>query len=103
MDREKLVEIDVYEAAPELTQVGAGLTIWPRTWDIFQKIGMEDTLAGYLGRHPDDKPSEHVLMATPSNQVALTSRLGVVFQIRKSDHQEGVALSDYTIKGMGYC
>ncbi|KAF9540926.1 hypothetical protein CPC08DRAFT_598925, partial [Agrocybe pediades] len=36
-----LIEIDIYEAAPELTQVGAGITFWPRTWDILEKLGLD--------------------------------------------------------------
>ncbi|KAJ3895187.1 hypothetical protein GG344DRAFT_39221 [Lentinula edodes] len=28
------IEIDVYEQAAQITEIGAGVTVWPRTWEI---------------------------------------------------------------------
>ncbi|KDR71739.1 hypothetical protein GALMADRAFT_253476 [Galerina marginata CBS 339.88] len=80
----ELIEVDVYESAPELTQIGAGITFWPRAWKILEKLGLESELVPHLllGQHvPDGKP-----------------RLG--FQIRKADQQEGgVPIHDLVFPG----
>ena len=58
---EDLIEVDIYESAPELTQVGAGITFWPRAWKILRDLGLEEALIRHLspGQHvPDGKPSE---------------------------------------------
>ena len=35
----------MYEAGPEITTVGAGISVWPRTWDVMRWLGMYDDLA----------------------------------------------------------
>ncbi|KAF8882257.1 salicylate hydroxylase [Infundibulicybe gibba] len=69
-DENRFTEIHVYEAAPEMTQVGAGITVWPRSYDIFKRLGLEETLLKYLTRSPDGHPK-------------------LVFEYRKSDHPDG--------------
>ncbi|KAF9007510.1 hypothetical protein BDQ17DRAFT_1539879 [Cyathus striatus] len=49
MDEGGLIDVDVYEAAAQITQVGAGISVWPRTWEIFRILGVDDTLTNYLG------------------------------------------------------
>lgn len=61
LDLENLIEVDIYESAPQLTQVGAGITFWPRAWKILQKLGLEEALVRHLspGQHvPDGEPRE---------------------------------------------
>jgi hypothetical protein len=36
--------IDLYEAGPEISTVGAGIGIWRRTWDIAQDMGLDQVL-----------------------------------------------------------
>ena len=48
------VEVDIYESAHELTEIGAGVAMWPRIWEIVRYLGLEDELleisgAGRLG------------------------------------------------------
>ncbi|KAH9929891.1 uncharacterized protein BXZ73DRAFT_101954 [Epithele typhae] len=38
------VEIDIYESGPEITTVGAGISVWPRTWAIMRRLGLHDEL-----------------------------------------------------------
>jgi 2-polyprenyl-6-methoxyphenol hydroxylase-like FAD-dependent oxidoreductase len=50
------IDIDIYEATPELTQIGAGITFWPHAWKILEKVGVTAELATYLapGQHIPD-------------------------------------------------
>ncbi|PPR03585.1 hypothetical protein CVT26_006126 [Gymnopilus dilepis] len=80
---EDLIEVDIYESAPELTQVGAGITFWPRAWKILRDLGLEEALIRHLspGQHvPDGKP-----------------RLG--FQFRKADQRQGIPIHDLVFAG----
>ncbi|KAF9482883.1 salicylate hydroxylase, partial [Pholiota conissans] len=69
------LEIDIYESAPQLTQIGAGITFWPRAWKILEKLGLTTELARHLA------PGQHIPDGTGP------PRLG--FQFRKADGQEG--------------
>jgi salicylate hydroxylase len=50
-----VLEIDIYEAATKLAQVGAGITVLPRAWDILKKLGLEKALSE---RSPTSKAAE---------------------------------------------
>lgn len=39
------IEVDIYEAASEFAEIGAGVGVWPRTWKILQALGLADDLA----------------------------------------------------------
>ena len=39
------IQIDLYEAGPEITTVGAGISVWPRTWEVMRYLGLYDELA----------------------------------------------------------
>ncbi len=57
LDKDRKIAIDIYEAAPELGEIGAGINVWPRTWELFKKIGLGDTLVPFFDHHPDLEPS----------------------------------------------
>ena len=38
------VQVDIYEADPEVRTVGAGITVWPRTWDVMRHLSLYDQL-----------------------------------------------------------
>ncbi|KAI1789079.1 FAD/NAD(P)-binding domain-containing protein [Ganoderma leucocontextum] len=47
------VHFDIYESASELTEVGAGIGVFPRIWTIIKELGIEDellTIQGTQGR-----------------------------------------------------
>lgn len=44
------LEVDIYEASSELTQIGAGITLWPRAWKILEQLGLGPSLVGHLSR-----------------------------------------------------
>lgn len=57
------VEINIYEATPEFSEIGAGINIWPRIWEIFANIGLDKPLAELLPRYPDSSPGSYVDIA----------------------------------------
>lgn len=52
-DADRKFAIDIYEAAPELSEIGAGINIWPRTWQILKQIGLGSTLIPLFDHYPD--------------------------------------------------
>ncbi|KXN83799.1 Salicylate hydroxylase [Leucoagaricus sp. SymC.cos] len=74
-DTEQKFVIDMYESAPELSEIGAGINVWPRTWQILKEIGMEETLEPLFDHRPD-----------------LERR--VVFEARKADQRTGFKVVD---------
>ena len=43
------VELIIYDAVSELSEIGAGIGIAPRAWDIIQAIGLEAALLNVAG------------------------------------------------------
>ena len=35
----------MYESGPEITTVGAGISVWERTWDTMRQLGLYEELA----------------------------------------------------------
>ena len=48
------VTIDIYEAASHISEIGAGINMWKRTWEILRSTGLGDTLLEFLPHPPDD-------------------------------------------------
>ena len=48
------IKIDIYEASSHISEIGAGINMWKRTWEILKSIGLGDTLLKFLPRPPDD-------------------------------------------------
>ena len=43
------VDFDIYEAATELTEIGAGITMSPRTWSIMKELGLREEILPTTG------------------------------------------------------
>jgi salicylate hydroxylase len=56
LDKDRKYSIDLYETAPELSEIGAGIHIWPNTLKILREIGLEQTLIPSFDHHPDLEP-----------------------------------------------
>ena len=39
------IEVNIYEGDPEVRSVGAGITVWPRTWNVMQHLGLREDLS----------------------------------------------------------
>ncbi|KAI0825625.1 FAD/NAD(P)-binding domain-containing protein [Irpex lacteus] len=44
LSRSPHISVDLYEAASELKEIGAGIGMWPRTWKIAKKLGLAEEL-----------------------------------------------------------
>ncbi|KAF5350911.1 hypothetical protein D9758_010491 [Tetrapyrgos nigripes] len=76
IDIEQILSIDLYESAAQIADIGAGITVWPRTWKVFQAIGLEQDLKAVLSeREKRDAFSEEEKLA---------------FAFRKADQQDGL-------------
>ncbi|KAK7024836.1 salicylate hydroxylase [Favolaschia claudopus] len=74
------IDIELYEAANSLTELGAGIGLFPRPWKIIQMLGLEDDLLMTTERKPRQGP-------VPA------------FNYRKSDQQAGFTFSTLVTNG----
>ncbi|KAI0352415.1 FAD/NAD(P)-binding domain-containing protein [Trametes cingulata] len=61
-NRASPIEVHLYEAGPEITTVGAGISVWPRTWSVMRHLDLYEQLSRAsvqsLGNEGDDlKPA----------------------------------------------
>ncbi|KAF9260343.1 FAD/NAD(P)-binding domain-containing protein [Marasmius fiardii PR-910] len=81
----KDIQVDLYEAAAELSEIGAGITVWPRTWGLLRALGLDQALMNCLTDPPQlDKP-------------------GIGFSYRKSDQSQGIPIVDLILNGGSLC
>ncbi|EMD39109.1 hypothetical protein CERSUDRAFT_104377 [Gelatoporia subvermispora B] len=64
------VQVDIYEAASQFSEIGAGIGMWQRTWKIMQALGLDHDLADIAIVPPNESPQ-------------------VAFTLRKGDQPEG--------------
>jgi len=81
------IEVDVYESKSAFSEIGAGLSIWKRTWQIIKNLGLETSLGEMAITPPVETPSNHTCynafyLATNSQ----TTEPGFAF--RKSDQRD---------------
>lgn len=38
------MDIDIYEAKPEVSTIGAGIAIWKRSWQVLQDMGLDEEM-----------------------------------------------------------
>jgi len=84
LNLEEFIQVDIYESTAKLTQVGAGITLWPRGWEILKSMGLEASLVARLPHGQD---------------YSGTSKPRLAFALRKSDQQEGIPITDLMIPG----
>ena len=60
LSRSPHITVDVYEAASQIKEIGAGIGMWPRTWKIMKKLGLDGELGKKAIIHPEGIPSERV-------------------------------------------
>ncbi|KAJ3801024.1 hypothetical protein GGU11DRAFT_741946 [Lentinula aff. detonsa] len=76
------IDVDVYESASSFSEVGVGIGIWPRVWQILKELGLEDALL-------------KVALEQPSNSEVPT------FNYRKSDQTSGIDITTMYAKSGG--
>jgi len=78
------LQVDVYESTAKLTEVGAGITIWPRGWEIIKQLGLAETLKDKLA--PGQRPDEEGMVSATN--------------YRKGDQKEGTDIVFSKMKGV---
>ncbi|KIK50756.1 hypothetical protein GYMLUDRAFT_51021 [Collybiopsis luxurians FD-317 M1] len=78
------IEIDLYEQAAQITEIGAGITVWPRTWDILKSLDLEEDLLAVL---PEEYSDEQKL----------------AFEFRISDRNDGFTFHKMYARGGALC
>ncbi|KAI5117340.1 hypothetical protein M0805_001945 [Coniferiporia weirii] len=73
------VQVDLYEAAHQFTEIGAGVGMWRRPWKIMKLLGLEEEL-----RKLCDVP-------------IIEDKPRLAFEMRKSDNEEGVPFYDMIV------
>ena len=56
------IRVDVYEAAGQFKEIGAGVMIWARTWKILSSLGMEEEFSRIAHAPPDSKPGAYIVL-----------------------------------------
>ena len=57
-DKSNKLEINLYEGAHQITEIGAGIGMWPRTWKIMKELGFDEPLGQFLPSLPDNSERE---------------------------------------------
>ncbi|KZP18795.1 FAD/NAD(P)-binding domain-containing protein [Athelia psychrophila] len=79
LGKQSNIKMDLYEAAHEFGEVGAGIGMWYRTQQIMEKLGLQDDLAALQG---EVKKGD-----------------AVAFHFRKSDQPKGLSFYDMNATG----
>ncbi|CCL98471.1 uncharacterized protein FIBRA_00469 [Fibroporia radiculosa] len=64
------IEVNIYEAATRFGEVGAGIAVWPRTWELLQKLELDSDILAVSNTNGKDRATG--------------------FTFRKSDQPEGM-------------
>lgn len=80
------MEIDLYESASQFTQVGAGISVWKRTWYIIQLLGLDGDLGKMAVKSPVDVPRKNPRIVYLEIHSPFHLEPGFIF--RKSDQEE---------------
>ncbi|KAF9524405.1 salicylate hydroxylase [Crepidotus variabilis] len=75
------IEVEIYETAHKLTELGAGIGLFSRPWEVIRRLGLEPELLQFTEVKPTDGPV-------------------TAFRYRKSDRPTGVEF--YTLKTQGH-
>ncbi|KIK66775.1 hypothetical protein GYMLUDRAFT_239006 [Collybiopsis luxurians FD-317 M1] len=74
------IEVNLYEQAHQISEIGAGIVMWHRTWEILKSLGLDKELVVQL----EEEPSEG-------------RKLG--FEFRLSDRKNGFTFQKLYVKG----
>ncbi|KAG5644252.1 hypothetical protein DXG03_008790 [Asterophora parasitica] len=97
------IDVEVYEAAEELAEVGAGIGIFPRPWEIIRRLGLEEELLQYSEVKPQEGPVTSFRYRkgdqTPGQEFYTLVTNGNVMLFHRADFQQ--RLRSYTQRQTG--
>lgn len=56
------IQVDLYEATAQFKEIGAGVMIWSRTWEILNHLGLASQFAKIAHAPPDRSIGAHYAM-----------------------------------------
>jgi salicylate hydroxylase len=83
------IGVDVYEAASQFTEVGAGIGLWWRTRQVLKALGLEEDVARLLTFTPNEDRGKLDSIVIEGNSEALSV---LSMHYRKSDQPDGCAM-----------
>ena len=80
------IRVDIYESAHELTEVGAGIGMFPRVWEILKTLDIEEDLVTVIGAANGQSMSRPLCDPPPKfvSLIAILSTPSEVFQVRRA-------------------
>lgn len=87
------IDVQVYESAGKLAEIGAGVMIWGRTWKIMTELGLAEPLRRAAGGPVDKDIGECLFSAAPCNSFIACVDPDFGFEYRRSDKPEGHSFS----------
>ncbi|KAJ3565444.1 hypothetical protein NP233_g7626 [Leucocoprinus birnbaumii] len=92
------ISVEIFEAAKEFSEVGAGIGVWPRIWKTLAILGLDEDLARLHATRPTHDLCKFIDNARgPGSKVNQTS--ADVFIFRKADQPEGHDFYKLTTQG----
>lgn len=96
------ISVEVFEAAKEFSEVGAGIGVWPRIWKTLALLGLDEDLA----RLHAVRPTHGLCKLTIETRYLFVNSadelfLADVFIFRKADQPEGHDFYKLTTQGEG--
>ncbi|KAI9061056.1 FAD/NAD-P-binding domain-containing protein [Trametes sanguinea] len=79
------VNVNIYEADSEVRTAGAGITVWPRTWDVMRQLGLYDALSAVAVKSSTEAGPMHksglrpAFVARKANQASEGINYGYVY------------------------
>jgi salicylate hydroxylase len=91
------IGVDVYEAASQFTEAGAGIGLWWRTRQILKTLGLEEDIARLLTFTPSEDRGKLDSIVIEGNQLKPLSVPSLHY--RKGDQPDGCAMGAVLSRG----
>ncbi|KAJ3711982.1 salicylate hydroxylase [Lentinula raphanica] len=78
------IQVDIYEQAHEISEIGAGITLWQRGQEILESLGLKEDLLKVINEEPEELDKQKL-----------------AFQYRLSDRADGFNFYNLYSKGGG--
>lgn len=98
---DKDIQIDIYERANTLREVGAGIGVWPRAWRVMQHLGIDQELLEKTEGKVEHGPGRADVLFIYS---WANANIFIVktFKYRKSDQPKGFSIYDLSTTCKAY-
>ncbi|RPD58219.1 FAD/NAD(P)-binding domain-containing protein [Lentinus tigrinus ALCF2SS1-7] len=96
------IDVDIYESAAKLTELGAGIGVWPRVMEVLKFLGLEDDLKEIGGAHDSTAQSVHYRKADEPKAVDIRVFAPALLTFSRSDLQAVLAKHLHTADKIVY-